>query len=129
MFIRKSFYRNYIEKWVYTVYGIQIEREVYMEKQIELYFVKKIREKLKGIPIKCNSLTMNGLPDRIVFLPGERVFFAELKDKDKKPRPLQVVAHSLLKKLGFKVYVIDSKEKVDEVIKEWKNSSPTIIKS
>lgn len=94
-----------------------------MEKSIEDYFIRKVREKLKGIPLKCNSLSMNGLPDRIVFLPGGRIFFAELKDKGRKPRLTQIAAHMILQNLGFMVYVIDSKERVDEVVKEWSRSN------
>ena len=85
------------------------------EKEIENYFVKQVQEK-NGIAIKLNSTTMFGLPDRLVLLPEGIVFFAELKAPGQKPRTLQQFVHCKLKKLGFDIYVIDSKQQVREVL-------------
>ena len=65
-----------------------------------------------------NSITMNGLPDRLVLLPEGKMFFAELKAPGKKPRPEQVRVHESLRKLGFDVRVIDSTAKVKEILNE-----------
>jgi len=73
-------------------------------------------EKLGGKVLKFNSSSMNGLPDRIVLLPGGIIFFAELKAPGKKARPLQIMAHRMLRKLGFDVYVIDTKEGVKDIV-------------
>jgi hypothetical protein len=54
----------------------------------------------------------------MVLLPGERVFFAELKRPGEKPRKLQGAVHRMLRKLGFRVYVIDSKDGVLEAIRD-----------
>jgi hypothetical protein len=86
-----------------------------MEKTIESYLRRKIR-KLGGIAAKWVSPNLDGVPDRIVLLPGGKVCFAELKDKGKKPTKKQVLRHSQLKALGFAVYVVDSYESVDKAI-------------
>jgi len=58
------------------------------------------------------------VPDRIVLLPNGNVVFAELKAPGKNLRPLQIKRKEQLETLGFKVYVIDSYEKVDVFIQE-----------
>lgn len=46
----------------------------------------------------------------------EKSFFVELKAPGQKPRAEQLRIHEKLRKLGAKVYVIDSKERVREFI-------------
>ena len=55
----------------------------------------------------------DGFPDRVILLPPGKIFFVELKDKGRKPRPLQVYCHRKLEGLGFRVFVLDSKAAVD----------------
>lgn len=85
------------------------------ESAIERYFVSRVQIS-GGRVIKLNSASMNGLPDRMVLMPEGRIYFAELKAPGKKPRPLQKAVHSMLKNMGFNVFVIDTKEKVGEFI-------------
>lgn len=85
------------------------------EKTIENYLKKEIKNK-GGLAVKLNSTTMAGLPDRMILLPKGIIFFVELKRPKGKARPLQLAVHRLLINLGFDVYVIDSKQKVKEVI-------------
>lgn len=61
---------------------------------------------------------MAGIPDRLVLLPKGKIYFVELKAPDMDLRPLQLKRKEQLEKLGFKVYVIDSYEKIDLFIKE-----------
>ena len=61
---------------------------------------------------------IDGMPDRLVLLPGGRMGFVELKAPGKKPRALQLARHRLLQRLGFKVYVIDGIEQIDGVLEE-----------
>ena len=56
------------------------------------------------------------MPDRLCLLPNGKIFFVELKSPGKKPRALQVNQITKITKLGQRVYVMDSKEKVDEVL-------------
>ena len=47
-------------------------------------------KKQGGLALKFSSQTMNGVPDRLVLLPGGHVGFCELKAPGKMMRPLQV---------------------------------------
>nr|DAI53937.1 MAG TPA: Nuclease [Caudoviricetes sp.] len=85
------------------------------EKEIENHLVRKIKNK-KGIAYKFTSPGNSGVPDRLCLLPNGKIFFVELKSPGKKPRALQVNQITKITKLGQRVYVLDSKEKVDEVL-------------
>ncbi|MBF4806038.1 MAG: VRR-NUC domain-containing protein [Pseudoleptotrichia goodfellowii] len=87
-----------------------------LEIEIEKYLVKKIKG-LGGKAYKFISPGNSGVPDRLVLLPG-KIFFVELKALGKEPRPLQVMQINKIKKLGQVVYVIDSKQKVDDLLNE-----------
>ena len=81
------------------------------EKTIEMHLKKEV-EKYGGMCIKFNSSSMRGLPDRIVLFSGGRTFFVELKAPGQKPRAEQLRIHEKLRKLGAKVYVLDSRESI-----------------
>lgn len=85
------------------------------ETEIEKKLVLKVKAK-GGIAPKFVSPSYAGMPDRLVLLPGGVFAFAELKAPGMKPRPLQVSRHRLLRSLGFKVYVIDGVEQIEEVL-------------
>ena len=71
-----------------------------------------------GIAPKFVSPGFDGMPDRIVLLPGGRLAFVEVKAPGEQPRPLQLARHRLLRGLGFKVYVLDGVEQIQQIIKE-----------
>ena len=85
------------------------------ETEIEKKLVRKVKAK-GGIAPKFVSPSYAGMPDRLVLLPGGVFAFAELKAPGMKPRPLQVARHQMLRSLGFKVYVIDGTEQIEEVL-------------
>lgn len=85
------------------------------EKEIENYLVRKIKNK-KGVAYKFTSPGNSGVPDRLCLLPNGKIFFVELKSTGKKPGALQVNQIRKITNLGQRVYVLDSKEKVDEVL-------------
>lgn len=87
------------------------------EVRIETFLKRKI-EKIGGLCIKFISPSMAGVPDRIILLPKGKIYFAELKAPGEKLRPLQIKRKEQIEKLGFKIYVIDSYEKVDEFLKD-----------
>jgi len=87
------------------------------EKEVEQKLVKAVK-KSGGICPKFVSPGFGGMPDRIILLPDGKFAFAELKAPGEKPRPLQMARHRLLRKLGFKVYVIDGTEQIGGVIRE-----------
>lgn len=90
------------------------------EKYIEQQLCKKIKT-MGGIAAKFVSPGFDGVPDRLILLPSRRVFFAETKAPGKKLRKLQERRKRQLESLGFKVFVIDSLEGIEEMIKEVTN--------
>lgn len=82
------------------------------EKYIERTLVKHV-ETLGGLCIKLLTNHFLGLPDRMVLLPGGKMFFVELKSAGQKPRKIQTVVHSKLRTLGFTVLVIDNVEQIN----------------
>lgn len=87
------------------------------EKTIERKLVQAVKA-AGGIAPKFTSPGFAGMPDRLVLLPGGVMAFAELKTPGKKPRPLQLARHRLLRSLGFKVYVIDSVNQIGGILDE-----------
>ena len=75
-------------------------------------------KRMGGIAPKLVSPGLDGMPDRLLILPGGRIAFAELKAPGKAPRPLQEVRIQQLRGLGFPVYVIDSPEQIGGVLNE-----------
>lgn len=87
----------------------------------EKYIEKKLRETVKssgGWALKFVSPGCDGVPDRLVLMPGGRAAFVETKASGKRLRPLQEYRKKQLESLGFKVYVIDDPGKIGEVIDE-----------
>jgi hypothetical protein len=81
------------------------------EKVIEQKLAVAVKQ-AGGMALKFVSPGFDGMPDRIVLLPDEHIAFVEVKAPGKKPRPLQLARHRLLRKLGFQVYVIDSADQI-----------------
>lgn len=87
------------------------------ERDIENY----LRDKVKaagGTAYKFTSPGNNGVPDRMVILPGNCITFVELKARGGRPTALQLVQHRRFRALGCDVRVIDSKQRVDELLQE-----------
>ena len=76
------------------------------EKGIEQKFTLMVKQ-TGGLALKFVSAGMNGMPDRLVLLPGGHMAFVEVKAPGKVPHPLQEARHRMLRKLGIKVYVLD----------------------
>ncbi len=71
-----------------------------------------------GLAPKFVSPGLDGVPDRLLLLPGGRLAFVEVKAPGKKPRPLQRRRIEQLTALGFRVFVLDSKEQIGEILDE-----------
>ena len=87
------------------------------EKELEQMLVAAVKN-CDGICPKLVSPGYDGMPDRMALLPKGHIGFVEVKTPGEKPRPLQKARHKMLRKLGFKVYVLDSPEKIKEIIDE-----------
>lgn len=78
----------------------------------------KLKIKIENIGGKCLKFVSPGtagVPDRICLFPGGKVFFVETKAPGKKPRPLQKKRHEELKRMGFKVYIADTEDDINEI--------------
>lgn len=82
------------------------------EKYIERSLVKYV-EASGGLCIKLLTNHFLGLPDRMVLLPGGKIYFVELKSAGQKPRKIQTFVHNKLRDLGFTVLVIDNVEQIN----------------
>lgn len=87
------------------------------EKHIEQKMIKAVKA-AGGLALKFMSPGYNGVPDRLILLPGGIVAFAEIKASGSKPRPLQDRRHEMLRQLGFKVYVIDDESQIGGMLDE-----------
>ena len=87
------------------------------ERDIEQKFAKAVKA-TGGIAPKFVSSGFDGMPDRIVLLQGGRVAFVEVKAKGKKPTALQLQRHGMLRRLGFRVFVLDDAEQIGGLIRE-----------
>lgn len=87
------------------------------EKTIEQKFTAAVKN-AGGLALKFTSPGFDGVPDRLALLPGGRMAFVEVKAPGKKPRPLQLARHRMLRRLGFKVYVLDDEKQIQQMISE-----------
>ena len=85
------------------------------EKELELMLVKEVKRR-GGRAFKFISPGINGVPDRLVLLPGGSAGFVEVKAPGKKMRPNQIKRKSELEGLGFLVYCLDSPEDIGGVV-------------
>lgn len=88
-----------------------------LESQIERVFKTEV-EKRGAKARKFVSPGWAGAPDRIILFPGGRVVFVELKAPQRIMRPLQKKRAAELRDLGFKVYSINSLERIKKFIAE-----------
>lgn len=87
------------------------------EKFIEEKLKKAVKEK-GGLCLKFVSPGFDGVPDRIILMPGGIMAFAELKAPGKKLRPLQERRKRQLESLGFSVLCIDNTKCIGGIIDE-----------
>lgn len=88
-----------------------LEERRLLEKDIEKFLNDNIK-KLGGRSYKFVSPGNSGVPDRIIFLPGGRIYFAELKTKTGRPSALQKLQRRRFKELGHEVYLLYGLEDV-----------------
>lgn len=106
-----------------------------LEKEIEKYLCDKVKA-LGGEVRKVRWVGRNGAPDRLVMLPPrlqyrtlvvgghelpmtrvpDTALWVELKAPGEKVKQHQVREHERMRKMGQRVEVVDSFERVDEVL-------------
>lgn len=86
------------------------------ESKIEKYLKDEVG-KYNGLCLKFTS-AVSGVPDRIVILPDNRIYFVELKQEKGRLSKIQKYMHRQFKKRGVHVYVPYSKSDVDKFIDE-----------
>lgn len=87
------------------------------EKSIERKLVVAVKSR-GGICPKWVSPGFDGVPDRLVFLPGRHFGLVEVKAPGEKPRALQASRHRLLARLGFPTYILDGEEQIGGILDE-----------
>ena len=87
------------------------------EKEIEKYLNQEVG-KLGGICKKWVSPGSRGVPDRIVILPRNRIYFVELKTPEGELSPIQEYRINELENLGVRGRVLSTKKLVDWIISE-----------
>lgn len=92
------------------------------EKALEERLVT-LAKKAGGLALKYYNPNATGYPDRLVCAPGGKAFWVELKSKGCHPTHLQFIRITNLRELGFRVFICDSPEAVDEAIEYLKEIS------
>ena len=86
------------------------------ERDVEQYLVSEVRA-IGGRAYKLACPGTNGMPDRMVCLPGGRIVFVELKAPGKQARALQRARQKALRDMGFTVFgAVDRPAMVDAII-------------
>jgi hypothetical protein len=83
-----------------------------MEKEVERFLTREIK-KMGGRCLKWVCPGHDGVPDRIVLLPGGRVWFVELKTEIGRPTAVQRHWQRVLAGLGFKAVILHGLREVD----------------
>lgn len=87
------------------------------EKSIEEKLVEAVKA-VGGVCWKFTSPGTAGVPDRIVLMPFGMIAFVEIKAPGETPRPLQRSRLKLLRRLGFKAFVLDNMADIQKIIEE-----------
>ena len=87
------------------------------ESEVETHLVAKVKA-LGGEVRKLRWIGRANAPDRLVLLPTKALWMVELKRPGEVPRITQLREHDRLRAFGVNVVVLDSKQAVDQFIKE-----------
>lgn len=90
-----------------------------LERDVEKKLVQGVKG-LGGLCLKWVSPGYSGVPDRIVFLPGGRVYFVELKQDRGRLGARQKYVHKQLKAVGREVITLYGEIDVQDHLEDWK---------
>ena len=85
------------------------------ESTIEDHLVRRANE-IGGEVRKVKWIGRRGAPDRVVMLPGGRLYWVELKRPDQKAEPHQAREHERMRSMGQRVLIIDSFEAIEALL-------------
>lgn len=85
------------------------------EKEIEKKLTLEAKKR-GGLAVKFVCPGFDGMPDRILLMPEGKMAFVEVKAPGKRPRPLQMARHKLLRALGFLVFVLDDESQIGGIL-------------
>ena len=88
------------------------------EKAIEEYFVKHMQQ-CGALCYKFTSPGTDGVPDRIVILPGGAVLFVEVKADGGVLSAIQKREHDRLRAQGASVYTLTGISEVQTFCQQW----------
>jgi hypothetical protein len=92
------------------------------ENDLEDFFRRRVRL-LGGYTEKIVGMS-RGCPDRLVLLPGGRIYLVELKTETGSVEPLQKAWHQRASALGTKVYVVHGREGVIKWLRAVTGAAP-----
>lgn len=88
-----------------------------LESKVEDDLKKKIKE-AGGLCLKLPAILYTGIPDRLVLLPGGRVFFVELKRaKRGRVAAMQDRFREILCSLGFTCVILKGRPDLDNFVR------------
>ena len=87
------------------------------EREVEHQLVMET-EKAGGKAVKFISPSFAGMPDRLVLLGDGKMGFVEVKAPGQKPRPLQLKRHAMLRRLGYRAFVLDAIEEIPAILED-----------
>lgn len=88
-----------------------------VESDAEKLLVSAVRSR-GGRAFKLKFIGLDGAPDRLVMMPGKRMWLVELKDDDGKLETSQQVLFPIIEKMGFKVHVLYGEAQVAAFIEK-----------
>jgi hypothetical protein len=87
---------------------------------------KRLKNGIRQIGGRCYKFVSpgnDGVPDRIVVLPGGRIVFVELKTETGRLSPLQRIQITRLQELGTDVRVLKGLTEVNQFFEEMKSNA------
>lgn len=78
--------------------------------------LKNLVEAAGGMCLKFSASIRNGVPDRLVILPGVGTVFVETKAPGGELRTLQEVRHAQMRAAGATVHVASTRAEVEDLV-------------
>ena len=93
------------------------------ERDIEAKLGRVVGER-GGLCLKLDSGSKKGIQDRLVLLPGARVWFVELKrPTGGRVSVLQAVRRTQIRRMGFPSLVVKNGAELDKLAESWDNEN------